>query len=946
MAVSGLCYGTKGKTCVGATRKQDLGMINTRHGLPWCVILAALLLAQTAWAQATKTTQPASLPDLLVTGSRLAQKPSIDAKPITRIDRATLLQSGSRSVGEYLQSLPFMSGAPLSTSVGARGQGGGLSRGIDTLELRGLGTQRTLILLNGRRFMPGGNGTAGVVDLGLLPLALVQRIEILKTGASVAYGADAVAGVVNIITRDELDGIEFSGKTGLSEHGDGELWDLSLVAGGRKDQSHWLAGVQYFDQAALSKGERAFSSRLLTVSGDDNQISPDGSSAPPHGNFRTSNGRMTLRAGEAGRQPGDFREFVSRGPDNDRFNFNPFEDLLQDSQRLSIFAGSRIALDEHTDYFVEAQWQQRRSDTQLGPLPLLTNRLAGVSVAADNLYNPFGEELSDARRRLVENGPRVFAQDNQAWRLLAGFAGEWSAWQWDLSIAFGRNRVEQSKSGDLRADRVALALGPSFEDASGQAVCGTLAQPIPGCVPLNLFGGPGSISPAMLDYVSSGLLQTTMQNEQRLANLNISRPLFALPGGDAAVALGYEFRNERAFDSPDTLVQAGNTTGAARARTAGQFDSHELYLQLALPLLADLPFVHALNLDLGWRGVDFSNFDTEQVYEAGLVFQPVADVSLRAAVGSAFRAPTIGELFGGLRQSNPAVADPCADFSQLNSAQRQRCVDQGVPTDGSFTQSGNETPQLGGGNQQLEPETSDIVSAGLSWQPQSLPGFRLSLDYYDIQIDDGIAALGANTLLAQCINNGIARFCDRIQRNAAGEISQVSSSLQNIAQETARGLDLELRLSHTVGAHDVQHWLLLSRVLERDLIAFDGAAPFVGVGEYDPDKFGAIPRWKGQYQLGWNHQAWSASYRLRWIGELSERGGEIASGTRRHVSSRLYHGVSLGYAWSNGAAVRVGIDNLADSQPPFLANADQANTDVATYPLLGRSGWMRVRWEF
>ncbi|MGJ8670407.1 MAG: TonB-dependent receptor domain-containing protein [Oceanococcus sp.] len=889
---------------------------------------------------------PAPLPNILVTGSRLEQSGAAQSKPVTRIERQAILQSGSRNLAEYLNSLPFMSGAPLGTSVGARGQGGGFSRGIETAELRGLGAQRTLVLLNGRRFVPGGNGVAGVVDLGMLPLALVERIEVLKTGASVEYGADAVAGVINVITRQDLDGIEFRGKTAMSEHGDGQSWDASLVAGGVKQSSHWFAGLQFFDQQSLSKGEREFSSRLLTVNGDDNQVVPDGSSAPIAGNYRTSNGRVTLRAGEDGQQASDFRPFIDTGPNTDRFNFNPFEDLLQDSQRLSAFVATRIAITPAVNYFVEAQWQQRRSDTQLAALPLFSNRLSGVSVAPDNLYNPFAEELSDVRRRVVEAGSREYQQDNQAWRFLAGFEGDWRQWRWDISAAFARNRVEQIQTGELLRDRLQLALGSSFLDSQQQARCGSSGQVIEGCVPLNVFGAEGSIDNTMLAFVSAGAMRDRMMNEQRLINLNASRSLFELPAGAVALAVGYEFRDERAQDTPDVLTQAGNTTGAARAVTRGQFDSHELYLEIGIPLFAGLPGIHSLDLDLGLRLVEFSNFDAEQVYELGLNYQPVTSLTLRAAAAKAFRAPSIGELFGGLRQSNPAVEDPCADFTSLTTQQRDRCVAQGVPADGSFSQSGNETPQLEGGNSTLQAETADSFSAGIHWQPAQWENFSLSLDYYDIEIEDGIAALGANTILAQCIASGAPSFCDRIQRNSRGEITQVTSTLQNIGLETARGVDMELRFKQQFDASTLSHSLLLSRVLQRELIAFAGAQAFLGAGEYDPDRFGAIPRWKGHYDLSWSHQAWSASYQAQWIGSLSERGGEVASGTVRKVPQRIYHDVNLRYLWSGHVAASFGVRNIADTDPPFLANADQANTDVATYRLLGRSLWLSVNWDW
>jgi outer membrane receptor protein involved in Fe transport len=594
-----------------------------------------------------------------------------------------LQDSGAENIGEFLQELPFMSGSPLSTTTSFRGEGGSVSRGISTIELRGLGAERTLVLLNGRRFVPGGNGASGVVDINMIPMSVIQRVEILRSGASVEYGADAVAGVVNIITREDTRGLELQAQTDVTSRGDAETYIFSAVYGKQLDRGNFLLAADYADQPSLGKGERGFSSERLTVTGPDNTIISEGSSAPPQGNFRTSQGRLTLIEGADGDSIDDFRPFT----DDDRYNFNPLEDLLQASERFSVYGQGSYDLSETIGLFGEALYQQRESSQTLAPLPFFTNRETDVAVSADNVFNPFGEELDDVRRRMVEAGQRSFAQDNSAWRVVLGLEGEVSEWFWDVSATQARNETDQTQSGDLLDSRLRLALGPSFYDQAGNAVCGTPGAPVSGCVPLNVFGGAGSITPEMLQYIGTGL-NDSGYNEQTVFNANIAGVGSELPAGEIRMAFGYEYRDESAADFPDPQTVLGNTTGSARSVTQGSFSSNEIYSEFGVPLLRDQPMAQELDLDMGVRWVNFSNFDPEWLYELGLHHQPVENVQLRATYSSAFRAPNVRELFGGFAQSNPIIEDPCADFSQLSPVQIERCVAQGVPADGSFNQSG------------------------------------------------------------------------------------------------------------------------------------------------------------------------------------------------------------------------------------------------------------------
>ncbi len=903
--------------------------------------LSALILLPVAARPDTEAAQPGALEPLRVTGARLVGLRPGTATPLTTLSRAELEATGLVRLGDALQRLPFAGGSPLNTRTSVRGAGGGLSRGIETIELRGLGAERTLVLVNGRRFVPGGNGASSAVDLGMLPLALVERVEIFKSGASVDYGADAVAGVINIITREGFTGLELTAHGSLTSRNDAERGNVQLVYGAGSRSSNLLVGLEFSDQSPLLQGERDFSSARLSFSGPDNQLVFDGSSAPPGGNFRTSIGRRTLIDGRSGDSADDFRRFINSGPDSDRFNFNPFEDLQQDSERLSLFANADWRVGESLRIGIETLWHHRDSSQRLVALPFFSNRLSDVRVAADNVFNPFGEELADVRRRLLEAGSRRFIQDNEAWRVVLFADGQLGGWFWDASLNRGRNETDQRQTGDLLADRVRLALGPSFRDDSGRAVCGTPEAPIAACVPLNLFGPLGSITPEMLSFIGADLEDRGF-NEQTVFAANLGADLLQLPAGPLALAAGLEWREERAADRPDPESQAGNTTGNARGATAGSFEAREAYLELGVPLLRARSGFERLDLTLGGRLIDFDNFGTESVFKGALDWQLNDRLGLHVAWSEAFRAPGIRELFGSPSQANPIVLDPCTDFQALDPVEIERCIAQGVPADGSFDQNGAETPELSGGNPALDPERAEILNLGLGWLPWGATGPRLRLDYYDIDIDDGIGALGANTVLQQCLVTGAAQFCDSIQRAADGSIEFVESQLRNSASERARGVDFEAEWTHPLWSGRLRHRALLSRVIERELITFPGAPALFGEGEFDPDRFGAVPQWRGSYDLDWRSSVWSMGYRASWIDSLDERGGEVFPGTRNRVGAVLYHDLRLGWQPDERLSFELGVDNLSDVQPPLLVNAGAANTDLSTYRALGRGYWLRI----
>lgn len=891
-------------------------------------------------AETTQPGQPYELESLSVVGTRLSAEAGGE-RPIVRIEVDELINTGAQNLGQLLQLLPQMIGSPLNTGVGARGAGGGLSRGIETLDMRGLGSQRSLILVNGRRFIAGGNGTAGVVDLASLPLSAVAAVEVLSGSASVEYGADAVAGVVNIITHKQAKGASFGISGSLTERGDGQQWQANASWGQSGQDQHWFLAAQLNRQSPVGKADRRYSADQLSVQGPQNVVFSRGiSSAPPAGNYRTSQGRLTLIDGEDGTSPDDFRPFINNGVNSDRFNYNPFEDLVQDNQRQSLFGSWNYQGFEHLDIYARGLLQNRESSTTLAPLPFFTNRLPGVSVAADNLFNPFGEELVDVRRRLVEAGPRRYSQQARLWRTELGAQGSWAQWEWSAQLSYGQNRVEQIQSGDLRRDRLQLALGPSFRDQDGQPRCGSPELAIEGCIPLNLFGGPGSISQEMLDYAGIAPLRDSFSNAQTLVNWDARRDLAQLAAGPLELAWGLEWRAEEARDIPAELTQTGATTGAARAATRGSFRSREVYLEMGVPVWRNAITQQGLQAEFGLRVLDTSLFSPRAVVDAGLRLQLAPGLIARAGYAQSYRTPTVGELFAGVSQTNPAVNDPCAEFNNLAPEEQQRCVNQGVPADGSFSDNGNEVPLLSGGSTALRPETAQTWRLSLDWSPNNHTQVRLAA--FDIDIDQAIAGLSAESILRQCITNADLNACARIQRDDQGRLLQINSPLSNIAQDRVQGLDIEASWRPRLGAWSLAHRLLLSHIIERQIRTEPNVAALASAGEYSPD-VGAIPQWTGLYSLQASTGAWRWLYSLQYIHGMDERGGDLFAGSQRRISSRSYHDLSLSWSSTSGWDITAVIGNLTDRQPPLVINADDANTDVATYRLLGRR--YSLNWE-
>ncbi len=682
--------------------------------------------------------EPVQLDHLTVTGSRIKRADVETSQPVFSLSREDIQAQGLTSVGDVIQNLSA-NGSTLNTTFNNGGNG------ETRVSLRNLGDQRTLVLVNGRRWV-GGTGLGGAVDLNTIPTAAVERIEVLKDGASVLYGSDAIAGVVNVILRKEFDGAEANVYIGGFDKGDGTRQSADFTVGNTGERWSTMMGVGYVKEESVMAGGwcdlcRTCLPHRHRVWQLDHAI---WSLRVLQRHVRQW--RMQSRRGCAGGpgRPASERHLrpIHLQP---RREWHPVAQLhrgglLQLRARelpahtprahFALGQGS-LNITDRVRGFITATYNNRTSDTLLASMPVVLGSGPGakpigatITISPNSIYNPFGREVTRIQRRVTESGGRNFVSEVDTYGFSGGLEGNFELgsryFDWDAGMVYGRNRLNASTRGLFNLQAIRLALGPSFRDTAGVARCGTPTAPIDGCVPLNLLGAVGSITPEMLNYISfEAHDRFGYDMKQYLAN--VSGELFELPGGMFSFAAGAEKRFESGYDAPDALINGGQTTGNARTATAGRYSVQEAYLELAVPLLKELPFAHELEFNLAGRWSDYSNFGDTTNRKFGFKWRPVEDLLLRGNWAEGFRARAIGELFQGLADTFEATGDPCSitfggNYENLSPYQRARCHAQAVPV-GGYDQGNYQIRTSVGGNADLGPETSVNKTLGVVWSP-------------------------------------------------------------------------------------------------------------------------------------------------------------------------------------------------------------------------------------
>ncbi|WP_395622867.1 TonB-dependent receptor plug domain-containing protein, partial [Sphingomonas daechungensis] len=788
--------------------------------------LAALAIASTANAQdnvpppdaqeapASTSTEPSDVGDIVVTGSRIRRDPLSQDAPVTFVDQQDIAKTGLNSINDVLQRLPSSGGGLNSKfnnsgNLGNPPDGGGVGAGSAEIDLRYLGSRRTLVLVDSLRFVNGASasGVPGSVDLNAIPESMIERVEVLQDGASAIYGSDAIAGVVNIITKQSQNGFVASAQLGsYLEEGDGFTQNYQLSWGNGGDAPlQIVVGGNYVKSAAVSSGDRAIS----------RWPAPYGSSCAdggcsgflPNGRYIGSifggSGDTTLIAPvlNGTTTPADFRDFVS--PD-DRFNFAPYNYLQIPLERYGVFGNLHAEVTENVNFSFKLLWNQRKSKNKAAPLPFGIGQAAGITPVLDSLYvdatnpyNPFGVDIDSSNmdliyRRFVEGGPRRFSQQVDTYYGVVTFDGKFDIggrdWYWDVNGVYGQNNAKQRMLGNVNSQKLGIAIGPL-------ATCNAT----PGCVPFNFFGGAGSISQAMMDYV------TFIQNDKSEQSIwdftgNISGELFDLPGGPLGVAAGLEYRKLSGSFDPDPVVAAGFSSDIPAQPTRGHYDVKEAYLELNAPILSGVTGIELLEVNGAVRFSDYSTSGSTTTFKGQVNWKPFKDLRFRGSYAEGFRAPTIGELFGTQSRFDQTISDPCSNDSTapqnfLNDATvRANCIAAGVPAGGTYQQANPQISVIVGGNQGLVPETSKSWVFGGVYSPSFLPRTSLEVNHYNIKIDGAIQTVAVDVTLSNCVVNNDPAACALVTRaGSGGQLTQISGFLVNIAGVKTKGWDINFR---------------------------------------------------------------------------------------------------------------------------------------------------------
>ena len=897
-----------------------------------------------------------------VTGSRIKRVDYETAQPVISLTRDDIERSGLTSLGDLLQNLTI-AGSGLNTTFNNGGTGS------TEIDLRNLGSNRVLVLVNGRRWVRGAASLRDAVDLNTIPISIVQSIEVLKDGASAIYGSDAIAGVVNIKTVQDFTGAEFRSQIGQYDEGDGTIQTHSLTVGSSTGETSVIADFSYTNAEPVFASDREIS--FFPQFGTGTAF---GSSGTPQGRFfffgEAGSGNaavndLTVIDGADGRQRSDFRNFVTSGANADFFNFAPFNYLLTPNERASAYAQVSHSITDNISLTGEALYNNRQSSQLLAPTPLFIGSIAGsdIGVAEDNRFNPFGQELGVQNpgflgRRMVEVGNRIFEQDVDTYRLGLGLTGDFLAlgdriFGWDVNYIFTESQNNAITGGLLNLANVRQGLGP---DSACTAPC----------VPFNIFGGAGSITQAMVDFVTfTAQDEQTQRLESWSANLSVSN-LVQLPAGSVGLAVGVERREESGRDTPDALIAAGLSSGNIRQPTGGDFALNEFYAEVDVPLLADLPGADYLAVSLAARSTNYDNLDDSVTTgQYRLEYRPVGDVLVRATFAESFRGPSISELFQGNSDSFPQVSDPCSDldFDGSQPTIEANCAAQGVPTDGSYSQFNPQIESTVGGNPNLEPEEGESFTAGIVWNVGFVEGLSLLVDYFDYEVEGFITTFGVGNILNTCAQTG--QLCNLITRQPTGDITDVLNTSQNLGRLITKGVDFgmeyDIPFFKDYGNFKFA-WGLTYLDEYKNQLPDATTGEFVGenvAGENLGDF--ALPRVKSTTDLIWTKGNWGASWTVRYFGEQTEdcdpdfiEFGQCSDPTirddgnaRNELDATVYNDVQAYYTFPGfQTTITAGIDNVFNEDPPVSVTAFANSFDASLYELPGLFPYVRLRVEF
>ncbi|MBM6578435.1 TonB-dependent receptor [Microvirga sp. SRT01] len=915
------------------------------------------------------TGEPAEGGEIVVTGSRIARRDLETAAPIAVVGQEEFKLSGTVNVEQVINTLPQV--IPGSTAF-SNNPGGGVS----TLNLRGLGENRTLVLVNGRRWM--FYDASQITDLNTIPAFLLEGVDVVTGGASAVYGSDALAGVVNFRLRTDLSGVEAGGQYGLTERGDGRRYEgyVALGTALADNRGHATVYAEYFRREAIFQGARSYSREALGDNGDGSALIPGGSSTTPTARLTSTygaacpTGNIFCGGGAFFTEPGVSRPRVA----TDLYNFAPANYLQVPQERYLLGGYADYDMGGGNTAYVEASFVNNRVANELAATPVTgtfqvninavspflsaaniaaLRQLDTVAIAANTVLGDGIVPLS-VQRRVLETGGRNSLDERNAFRMLVGVKGPIAeGFNYDAYYSYARTRNANVQAGNI--SRAAFQAGLN---GSADAI--------------NIFG-PGTLTPAMVDQISI-VAQNGDISVLQVANASVSGGLFnlGLGGGDVSIAAGGEYRKLSAEFIPDTALSSGDVIGFnAGDATIGSYNVKEVFGELLIPVAARIPGVYNLELTAAGRYSDYSlgNVGGVWTYAGGATYSPIRDITFRGQYQRAVRAPNVAELFAGGAVNFPQAQDPCALASAAaNATIRGLCVATGVPTNLVGTpglQINNQIQIQTGGNPNLQEEVSDSYTAGVVLRPSFLPGLSMTADYFNLKVENTVSSLGGGLVntLDLCYNvlqDISSPYCQAFvgTRNALGQFDGTVLPLigtANVSTLKAEGVDVQV---------DYQTRFPLS-MMGRD----DSRLAFFFLGTYtrksdltpvaeQPDivtkcagTFGLTcgnptPKYKWTSRVSWIDGGLTTSLRWRHLSAVRDDDDTSDFFVERIPAYNLVD-LSFSFNITDQYNLSIGVNNLFDKNPTVLgSNQQQANTFPGTYDVLGRDFFVSTRFKF
>lgn len=966
-----------------------------RKGLLPAAILAAVAPAIT-FAQESSASGTTELDRIQVTGSRIRGVETETAQPVFVMNRAQIEEQGFQSVADILQNISAAGSPSFSrSSVLASNE----SAGGSYIDLRNLGPSRTLILLDGKRL---GMNAEGLQDVASIPSSIVERLEILKDGASTIYGSDAIAGVVNIITRKNFDGAEANVYYGQNSQGDGAVESGDFTIGSTGERSSLLFSAQYSKEDPVWAKDRAYSrtgrgpfhpasgrsvvSQWGTIANGPEYIIGYEDDGTP-----ITDTLYTLDRGGNSRDFSNFHETDG----NDTANSNEQMMLKSGMERRSAYMQGRFDFTDDVSFVADALYNSRETEVQVAGYPYQSEAW-GTPLSIDSYYNPLGNQSGFATPQDTEffrrgwEVPRVTNNKLTTYRFSAAFEGAFEVGErfFDWSVGYMYNKNEGSKVGygDFNLINTAQALGPSFLNADGVVQCGTALNPIalgtsPGqCTPWNPLGNFGEggantlADPDVQNYLFARN-QSLSESETQVFSADISGSIVELPAGPLGFAAGIEHRKESALYSPDAMMQNGTTTSNAAGLTQGQYDLNEAYLELNIPVVSDVPFAQELTFNVAGRYSDYSTFGDTTNLKGGFTWKPVEDVLVRGNYGEGFRAPVIGDLYGGLAGTYEYYTDPCDTLfgnATVNAGTAARCAaDASIPAGYRQIQQGGRPATepdsqsnamfMVGANPELQPETAVTKTLGVVYSPEFVPGLDVSLDWWNVRIEQSIRSDALTLILDDCYQRGIESRCEIFTRNpATGEIVDAQWGMLNSGWLETEGYDLAVnyRLPETAYGRFGVNWQTTYTSFLNEQVDDTGANPTqVYTG------FGGNFRIRSNLQLTWDYGDFGATWGMRYFSSIKENcaydfaggpecnlPGHIAPDTGaqplNQTGSNTFNDVQVRYRAPWNATISLGANNVFDREGQVLYS--QPNSQYSYYGGfdIGRMVYMKYQQRF